>query len=333
MRKFTQEEAQKCLDDFGYEIISEYKGATGKTLAKTKEGYMVYVRLNALKNGQKVNIFDVSNSYTIYNINLWCHINNKSFELVSDKYDGNDKKLIWKCSKCKEIFLTKWNGIWLGYGCPYCSGKMAGKQNCFAISNPKAASEWHPTKNGSLTPRDVVSNSHRKVWWLCGVCGHEWESTVNNRNKGNGCWQCYNARKCGEGNHKWKGGITPLNQYLRTHILKWKKESFRKYNYRCAITGKNYSGKIEIHHIYGFEKILQETMEILNLPIYDEVSKYTGDELRLIKDTCNKLHFKYGLGVCLAKKVHDEFHSIYGYGNNTQEQWKEFKAKYRNLAS
>lgn len=40
--------------------------------------------------------------------------------------------------------------------------------------------EWHPTKNGQLTPSQVFLNTHKKVWWL-GVCRHEWEASITNR--------------------------------------------------------------------------------------------------------------------------------------------------------
>lgn len=54
---------------------------------------------------------------------------------------------------------------------------------------PDIASEWHPTKNGSLTAADVTPMSGRKVWWL-GKCGHEWQSTISHRTRGNGCPYC-----------------------------------------------------------------------------------------------------------------------------------------------
>ncbi|MGD0170140.1 MAG: zinc-ribbon domain-containing protein, partial [Smithella sp.] len=44
--------------------------------------------------------------------------------------------------------------------------------------NPVLAREWHPTKNGSLTPSDVSVGSNRKVWWLCSK-GHAWPATVS----------------------------------------------------------------------------------------------------------------------------------------------------------
>jgi len=37
----------------------------------------------------------------------------------------------------------------------------------------KLASQWHPTKNGSLTPNDVNAVFKQKIWWICQK-GHEW---------------------------------------------------------------------------------------------------------------------------------------------------------------
>lgn len=32
-------------------------------------------------------------------------------------------------------------------------------------THPELAKQWHPTKNGELTPDNITSASHRKVWW------------------------------------------------------------------------------------------------------------------------------------------------------------------------
>ena len=58
-------------------------------------------------------------------------------------------------------------------------------QNSLAFCCPDVASEWHPTKNGSLTPDKVSKSSRRKVWWL-GKCGHEWQMTIGDRTRTNG---------------------------------------------------------------------------------------------------------------------------------------------------
>ena len=74
-----------------------------------------------------------------------------------------------------------------GTGCPYCAGKAVCIDNCLQTKNPKLARQWHPTKNGKLTPRDVTPGSNKKVWWLCSH-NHEWQAYVYHRNKGSGCY-------------------------------------------------------------------------------------------------------------------------------------------------
>jgi len=54
--------------------------------------------------------------------------------------------------------------------------------NSLATQYPELATEWHPTKNGNLTPSDVVAGSHKKVWWKCAKGpDHEWEAALRNR--------------------------------------------------------------------------------------------------------------------------------------------------------
>ncbi|KAF0140121.1 MAG: hypothetical protein FD122_2756 [Stygiobacter sp.] len=66
-------------------------------------------------------------------------------------------------------------------GCPYCANQKVDENNCLAKKFPEVAKEWHPTKNGSKTPNDVLSMSNEKVWWLCKDCLNEWPAEIRNR--------------------------------------------------------------------------------------------------------------------------------------------------------
>lgn len=68
-------------------------------------------------------------------------------------------------------------------------------EDSLAFINPKLASEWHPTKNGKLTPDLFVPGSAEVVWWLCPECGNEWPASIVNRTKGHGCDVCATARR------------------------------------------------------------------------------------------------------------------------------------------
>ncbi|MCK2017951.1 zinc-ribbon domain-containing protein [Peribacillus frigoritolerans] len=111
-----------------------------------------------------------------------------------------EKKLWWQCSKCHfEWQTTVYKRVKRGQGCPACRGKNAVivGYNDLLTANPQLANEWHPEKNGDLKPTDVTKGSNKRVWWLCSVCGHEWNIPVKNRNKGSGCPKCARKRsKC-----------------------------------------------------------------------------------------------------------------------------------------
>jgi len=49
--------------------------------------------------------------------------------------------------------------------------------------------QWHAEKNGDLTPDQVISGSHKKVWWKCEK-GHESQAEVRARVRGDQCPFC-----------------------------------------------------------------------------------------------------------------------------------------------
>jgi len=108
-----------------------------------------------------------------------------------DVVAGSDKKAWWRCEKDHEWKATI-RSRKQGSGCPYCSGFFVHSENCLQVLNPELSKQWHPSKNGLLTPSDVTSSSSKRVWWQCEK-GHEWETTVNARNSGGrfrGCPHC-----------------------------------------------------------------------------------------------------------------------------------------------
>lgn len=111
-----------------------------------------------------------------------------------DVSPASGKKVWWKCPEGDDHeWKTSVAHRNNGKGCPVCSGHKVAKSTSIAVLNPQLAKEWHPTRNGNLSPYDVSPGSARKVWWKCPkVEGHEWEAMVNNRTKGSGCAVCVN---------------------------------------------------------------------------------------------------------------------------------------------
>lgn len=98
-------------------------------------------------------------------------------------------KAWWRCEKGHE-WQAEIKSRVQGAGCPVCAGRQVQPgENDLATRDPVLAAEWHPTKNGALTPRDVTPGSSRKVWWRC-ARGHEWQASIASRHRGNGCPVC-----------------------------------------------------------------------------------------------------------------------------------------------
>jgi hypothetical protein len=102
---------------------------------------------------------------------------------------GSGAKIWWTCSH-KHDWQATVSSRTAGNGCPVCAGqKVLAGYNDMATTNPELAAQWHPTKNGDLTPQQVVAGSNKRIWWLCDS-GHEWQVPASGRNKGNGCPIC-----------------------------------------------------------------------------------------------------------------------------------------------
>lgn len=105
---------------------------------------------------------------------------------------GTNKKAWWQCPNGPD---HEWQAVvgsrtFLKAGCPFCAGRRASVTNSLAALHPEIATQWHPTKNGALTPHDVAGG-RTKVWWKCpNGPDHEWQISVGDRTAGKGCPFC-----------------------------------------------------------------------------------------------------------------------------------------------
>ena len=60
-------------------------------------------------------------------------------------------------------------------------------------THSQVADQWHPDKNGDLTPDQIVAGSAKKGWWKCDKGDdHEWPATLVSRTTGGtGCPHCH----------------------------------------------------------------------------------------------------------------------------------------------
>lgn len=156
---------------------------------------------------------------------------------------GSNKKIWWKCSEGHSWQTTPSTRI-KGHGCPYCSGRYVLPENSLFSKRPELAAEWHPTKNGEITPEMIAPYSMKKVWWKC-ERGHEWQASVSNRSQGRGCAQCSAGLKSSFPEQAILFYLSKVfNVESRNHIAGWEVDLFLPdYNIGIEYDGIAYHSK------------------------------------------------------------------------------------------
>lgn len=108
----------------------------------------------------------------------------------ADVTPGSRRKVFWRCEK-GHSWQAAVSARVRGCGCPVCAGRrVLPEENDLATRFPAIAAQWHPTKNGALTPAACAPSSNRRVWWRCEK-GHDYQAAVSARTvHGSACPYC-----------------------------------------------------------------------------------------------------------------------------------------------
>jgi hypothetical protein len=334
-RKHTIEEVKEFLKPFNYILLEkDYINQLQKLHMICDKGHECFISFKCFKNNTRCKICSNVNrglkQRTPFD-EIKKFIESCGCILLSteDDYINSYSKLLLTCKHGHDFESSIQSLKATNCGCPICRNTNNG---------------INLRKDGNIVVQDFINkglipkfeskdyiNAKQKLPYLCPHHLYEGIKFANHNDVLHAkfvCKSCYLENNQGENHWNWHGGISSLSEYLRVRLNDWKFESLKVYDFKCAITGIH-SRDLEIHHLYNFSGIVNETLEILNLPI-KKVKDYTIEELSNIEKTFNEIHRKYGLGIPLHKDIHKLFHKIYGNKNNTPEQFEEFKRNYIN---
>lgn len=117
-------------------------------------------------------------------------------DLTPDQFTCSSKNRVWwLCDYGHEWQSTIINRVHNKTGCPYCTHQKLCVETSLAYVCPNLIEEWHPLKNGDLSPHSVFAKTRKKIWWICKK-GHEWQTTIGHRVNGSGCPFCSNKKIC-----------------------------------------------------------------------------------------------------------------------------------------
>lgn len=243
------------------------------------------------------------------------------YTLISNEYSNAKTKLALTCDKGHPL-ISSFNKIQQGQRCPVCVKERISGESKY----PLHKIEELLLNNGIEIIKwlDEYKNRNSRFLLKC-TKGHVHERSVGVFREYVKCPQCslieFGETHRGEFSGAWRGGTSSIIHCLRSCISEWKKETMRKSNYKCVVTGERFD---DIHHLYGFDRIFNEVFNNTKINFRETIAEYSSFELDKLKNECCRLHKYYGVGVCLKKDLHVLFHQKYGYGDNTPEQFKDF---------
>lgn len=228
------------------------------------------------------------------------------------------------CDECGKIFKTS------KINQKYCSNKCSienRNKNNRAIIKCEICGKEVIRKNSSLQDKEhffcskkcsmqfiktnLVNNNKlrtkEKTELICDTCGKKFyklDSHIDNSE------HHYCSRKCkdigisiyysGKNHPRWNSNKTEKEREIKREYeeyYEWRRQVFKRDNYTCQCCGDNKGHNLRAHHKRNYSEHKELRTDINN-------------------------------GITLCDKCHKEFHDLYGYKNNDELQFVEFKNKY-----
>lgn len=154
-------------------LFEEMKSYKEKMLCETREGYLVLVTMDSLKQDRALSIFHTSNPYSIDNVHKYIELHGIDAKCISKEYKGsNIGKMEFECN-CGEKFKMHWCDFRSRNHCCYeCSVKVRSGKNHYEYNESLTKEErierriLSSTKNMRIFRESVFERDD----YSCDIC-------------------------------------------------------------------------------------------------------------------------------------------------------------------
>lgn len=215
-------------------------------------------------------------------------------KMLSEKSEFTSSKnsvINYKC-KCGDIDSKRFYAYWETPSCRKCQ-----KRKSYSQKDVESLFK----KRGWIL-KDIYENSKTPISFVC-ERGHNQTITLSNFLRGVGCKQCVIENSRGENHYNWnpnKSKEDRISDRKYNEYLNWRKSAFKRDNYTCQICGDSKGGNLNAHHKDSYNWCKKRRLDITN-------------------------------AVTLCEKHHKLFHKLYGYGDNTEQQYLQFEKDFKTI--
>lgn len=210
-------------------------------------------------------------------------------KLISREYINARTPLDYICS-CGERSMIRYDNFRQGKRCNVCRYRKIAEKRRHDYDFVKKYFE----EQGCKLLSDTYVNTQTKLKYQC-ECGEISEIRFGNFRNGQRCGKCRIRKISGKNSPHYKPHLTEEHRAIGRNCDKlrtWRKEVFERDDYTCFKCNQR-GGTLNAHHINSYDEFPDERTKTSN-------------------------------GVTLCEGCHTDFHSKYGYGNNTVDQFQEW---------
>jgi hypothetical protein len=281
----------ELLDYKFINIVDEYINSKSSLILECPNKHQLSYVINAFFGGRRCSICAGSYQADHDFEEVFNYFESQNCILLETEYISMKTPLNYICS-CGNPGKTSYYDFLQGHRCSVCGGnKKYTHQEVYDIFK---------TNNCELLSKEYINN-HSLLKYVC-ECGNESEIILSNFLRGVRCEKCYRENNKGENHHHWNPNLTEEERIIKRNYdeyKNWRTSVFERDNYTCQCCLDKKGGNLNAHHLDGYNWCKEKRLDIDN-------------------------------GITLCKDCHGEFHTMYGYGNNTYIQFKEFM-KYKEI--
>lgn len=287
----------KKFKEKGFELLTVYQDAKQKLDIKCENNHCFQLSWNAFKSGnagcKECHRKQLAEKQRLPFEVVELAFKNRGYELLSKTYKStsDSMEVICPLGHYDKVHFSSF--YYSGTGCKKCKAIMTGERSRHSYGYVKEAFE----KRGFKLIADKYENCYQRLECICPrghFTGTKWVHFV----QGHGCFECSVEDRTGEKSVNWKPERDRNERILKRVYAEYRKFILRVkevYEDKCVCCNKGNEKKNQtvVHHLDGYNWCVEKRTDVKN-------------------------------GVVLCEKCHIEFHSKYGYGNNTKEQFEEW---------